>query len=133
MRMWHVVLLLNLALAVGLLIGYGAWGRQLYALNSDYQDLQKQVQQLERERLATLDEKAPGLQQWEGHGVIRAIYPRLILLTHEEIADLLPARTTGFPVKEASSFNAYHVGDTVRFWLQGKGPDNAVLVKLEAD
>ena len=65
--------------------------------------------------------------------MIRAIYPRLILLTHEEIADLLPVTTTGFPVKDAASFNAYHVGDAWRFWLQGTGPDNAVLFKLEAD
>ncbi|BCP52261.1 hypothetical protein K32_08780 [Kaistia sp. 32K] len=133
MRAWHVVLLLNLALAIGLLVGYGAWGRPLRALETDYRDLQKQVGELERQREASLAGGAPGQQQWEGHGVIRAIHPRLILLSHEEIADLLPARTTGFRVIEASAFSAYHVGDTVRFWLQGTGPDNTILVKLEGE
>ena len=32
MRMWQVVILVNLALTVGLGVGYGAWGRRLTSL-----------------------------------------------------------------------------------------------------
>jgi hypothetical protein len=32
----------------------------------------------------------------EGRGVVRALYPQLVVVTHEEIRGLLPARTTSF-------------------------------------
>ena len=38
MRMWRVVILVNLALAVGLGFGYGAWGRRLATLDGEVQD-----------------------------------------------------------------------------------------------
>jgi hypothetical protein len=52
MRMWQVVVLVDLALAVGFGIGYGAWGRRLAAVSTEIRTTQAQVQQLTREREA---------------------------------------------------------------------------------
>ncbi len=43
MRMWQVVILVNLALAVGLGFGYGAWGRRLATLDGEFKTAQAQV------------------------------------------------------------------------------------------
>ena len=129
MPIWQVVLLLNLTLAVGLAFGYGAWGHRLAALDGDLKTVQAQVERLERERQACAGARV-GEQQWEGRGIVRAVYPRLFLITHEEIVGLLSARTTGFRVAASANDGRAHVGDPIRFWLQGTG-DNIVLVRME--
>src|SRR5215468_8664726 len=130
MPLWQVVLLLNLTLAVGLAFGYGAWGHRLAALDGDLKTVQAQVERLERERQACAGARV-GEQQWEGRGIVRAVYPRLFLITHEEIVGLLSARTTGFRVAASANHGRAHVGDPVRFWLHGTGTDNIVLVRME--
>jgi Copper binding periplasmic protein CusF len=73
-----------------------------------------------------------GEQLWEGRGVVRAIYPRLVMITHEEIGGLLPARTTSFHLADPSVVGQARAGDSVRFWLLGAGYDDNTLVKLQA-
>jgi hypothetical protein len=73
-----------------------------------------------------------GEQLWEGRGIVRAVYPKLLLITHEEIPGLLPARTTGFRLAELADHGRAHVGAPIRFWLLGTGYDNNVLVRIEA-
>ena len=131
MPLWQVVLLLNLTLAVGLGFGYGVWGHRLAALDGELKTVQAQVERLERERQACAAGARVGEQQWEGRGIVRAVYPQLLLITHEEIAGLLSARTTGFRVVASANHGQAHVGDPVRFWLHGTGTDNIVLVKME--
>lgn len=131
-RVWQVVLLLNLSLALGVGFGYGVWGQRLTVLDGEITALEAQMDQLTRERDARLAGAGAGQQQWEGHGIVRAAYPKLLLITHEDIAGLLPARTTGFPVADLAPRRAVHPGDAIRFWLQGTSYDNAVLVKMEA-
>jgi hypothetical protein len=130
MRMWQVVILVNLALAVGLGVGYGAWGRRLVPLVAEAETAHAQVERLRGERDACFAGGRVGEQLWEGRGIVRAVYPKLLLITHEEIPGLLPARTTGFRLAEFA--NRAHVGDPIRFWLQGTGYDNNVLVRIEA-
>jgi hypothetical protein len=89
------------------------------------------VERLERERQACAAGARTGDQQWEGRGIVRAVYARLLLITHEEIAGLLSARTTGFRVAASASHGRANVGDPVRFWLQGTEADNVVLVRTE--
>jgi Copper binding periplasmic protein CusF len=132
MRMWQAAILVNLALAVGLGFGYGAWGRRLATLDGEIKTAQGQVEQLRREREACFAGGRVGEQLWEGRGIVRATYPKLILITHEEISGLLPARTTGFRLADSASHNEPHPGDPIRFWLRGAGADNNVLVKNEA-
>ena len=132
MRMWQVVILVNLALAVGLGIGYGAWGRRQVTLEGEVKTSQAQVAQLRREREACFAGARFGEQLWVGRGIVRAVYPKLLLITHEEIPGLLPARTTGFRLADSVDRGRVHAGDPIRFWLQGTGYDNTKLVRMEA-
>jgi hypothetical protein len=131
MRMWQVVILVNLALAVGLGLGYGAWGRRLTTLGGEVERAQAQVEQLRGERDACFVGGRVGEQLWEGRGIVRAVYPKLLLITHEEIPGLLPARTTGFRLADSANPARAHAGDPIRFWLQGTGYDNNMLVRIE--
>ena len=131
MPVWQVVLLLNLTLAVGLGFGYGVWGHRLAALDGELKTVQAQVERLERELQACAAGARVGEQQWEGRGIVRAVYPRLFLITHEEIVGLLSARTTGFRVAASANQGRPGVGDPIRFWLHGTGTDNIVLVRME--
>src|SRR6267378_436890 len=52
MPVWQVALVLNLTLAVGLALGYAAWGRRAEALDREFGAARVQVERLERERAA---------------------------------------------------------------------------------
>jgi hypothetical protein len=132
MRLWQVAILVNLALAVGLGFGYGAWGRRLATLDGEVKTAQAQAAQLSREREACFAGARVGEQLWEGRGIVRAVFPKLILITHEEISSLLPARTTGFRLAASVNHGRVHSGDPIRFWLQGTGYGNNKLVRIEA-
>jgi hypothetical protein len=132
MRIWQVAILVNLALAVGLGFGYGAWGRRLTTLDGAVKTSQAQVEQLRREREACFAGGRFGEQLWEGRGIVRAVYPKLLLITHEEISGLLPARTTSFRLADSANHGQAHPGDPIRFWLQGTGYGNSRLVRMEA-
>ena len=132
MRMWQVAILVNLALVLGLGSGYGAWGRRLATLDSEVKTAQAQVEQLTREREACFAGARYGEQLWEGRGIVRAVYPRVLIVTHEEIPGLLPARTTGFRLADSDNHGRAHAGDRIRFWLQGTGYDDNRLVRVEA-
>src|SRR3984957_6804880 len=132
MRTWQVVLLMNLTLAVGFGIGYGAWGRRVAEVNAEIKTEQAQVQQLTREREACFAGGHAGEQLWEGRGVVRAVYPRLVLIPLEEIAGLVPARTPGFHLADPGVGGQAHAGDSVRFWLLGARYDDNTLVKMQA-
>src|SRR6516162_1257109 len=129
MRLWQVAILVNLALAVGLGFGYGAWGRRLATLDGEVKTAQAQVEQLTRERQACFAGARVGEQLWEGRGIVRAVYPKMLIVTHEEIRGLLPARTTGFRLADSTNHERAHAGDPIRFWLQGTGSGNNVLVR----
>jgi hypothetical protein len=130
MRVWQAALLLNLALVIGLGLGYAGWGRRAEALGRDADAAHAQVERLERERQACAAGARAGEQQWDGRGIVRAVYPQLVLITHEEIRGLLPARTTGFPVRALAAREPVRVGDPIRFVLRGTGADDAALVAV---
>src|SRR5215472_7234232 len=115
MPLWQVIVVLNLTFGVALGLGYAGWGRR--------------VGGLERERGACARGAKAGEQQWEGRGLVRAVYPRLLVITHEEIRGLLPARTTSFAVPAPT--RAPRVGDAVRFSLRGTAPDDVAIVSIE--
>ena len=129
MPVWQVAVMLNLAFAVGLGLGYASWGRQAEAVHRDLDASQARVETLEREQRACAAGGRAGEQQWEGRGIVRAVYPELLVVTHEEIRGLLPARTTGFRVTAHLS-EPLRVGDAIRFSLRGTVADDAVLVAL---
>src|SRR5207237_10766836 len=133
MPVWQVALVLNLVFAVGLGLGYAGWGRRIAALDRDVDAARAQVERLEREGRACAAGARTGEQQWEGRGVVRAVYPQLLIVTHEEIRGLLPARTTSFRFVAASSAlqGAVRVGDPIRFALRGTVLDDAAVVAVE--
>jgi len=130
MSMWQVTLVVNIALAVGLGLGYVTWGRQAAVVHEEFDAARAQMERLDRERQACLAGARAGQQQWEGRGVVRAVYPELLVVTHEEIPGLLPARTTGFPAAPAVLHAPIRVGDAIRFSLRGTVADDAALVAL---
>jgi Copper binding periplasmic protein CusF len=130
MAVWKVALVLNLTLAVGLGLGYASWGRRTEALDRELDAARAQVERLERARQACAAGARAGEQQWEGRGIVRAIYPQLLVVTHEEIRGLLPARTTGFRAAAATLRDPIRVGEAVRFSLRGTGADDAALVAI---
>jgi Copper binding periplasmic protein CusF len=131
MPVWQAAIMLNLALALGLGVGYATWGRKADALDRDLDGAQARLERLERERRACLGGARSGEQQWDGRGVVRAVYPQIVVITHEEIQGLLSRRTTGFRVAVAAASPVIVVGDAVRFSLRGTGPDDAALVAIE--
>ena len=131
MPVWQVALVLNLTFAVGLGLGYAGWGRRAETLDREFDAARAQVERLERERQACAAGARAGEQQWEGRGVVRAVYPRLLVITHEEIRGLLAARTTGFRAAGSTIRDSIRVGDASRFSLRGTVADDAALVSIE--
>jgi Cu/Ag efflux protein CusF len=113
MRLWRVILLLNLALGVGLLFGYLAWGREAVRLGH----------QLE---LARRQQVPAGSQRtWHARGVVRAVLPELnvVVLTHEDLPSYMGSMTMGFRVHDPKLYEGLDIGDTVRFTLSGAPPN----------
>ena len=114
MRLWRVVLLLNLAVGVGVLVGWLAWGQQIPGLERRLLE--------SRQRVLVIG----GEQTWIVKGVVRAVIPEIqvVVLTHEEIPGFMPAgMTMGFKVQNAKALDRARVGDVVRFTLKGVPPD----------
>jgi hypothetical protein len=130
MPVWQVALVLNLALVVSLGLGYAGWGRRADALGRELEGARAQVERLERERAACAGGARAGAQQWEGRGVVRAVYPRMLVITHEEIRGLLPARTTSFPAAVTALHASPRVGEPIRFSLRGTEADDAAVVAV---
>jgi hypothetical protein len=131
MPIWQVALVLNLAVGLALGVGYAGWGRRAEALDRELETVRAQVERLERQQQACASGARAGEQQWNGRGIVRAIYPQLLLITHEEIPGLLPARTTGFRAALPMLRESIRVGDPIRFSLRGTVLDDATVVAME--
>jgi Cu/Ag efflux protein CusF len=114
MRLWRVVLLLNLALGVGVLVGWLAWGQEIPRLERRLLE--------SRQRVLVVG----GEQTWIVKGVVRAVIPEIqvVVLTHDEIPGFMPAgMTMGFKVQNPKTLEGARPGDVVRFTLTGVPPD----------
>ena len=114
MRLWRAVLLLNLAVVVGVLVGWLAWGQQIPRLERRLLESQRRVLVV------------GGEQTWIVKGVVRAVIPdiQIVVLTHDEIPGFMPAgMTMGFKVQNPKTLERARVGDVVRFTLTGVPPD----------
>ena len=115
MRAWKVVVLLNLALVVGVGWGYVFWGLR--------------AMRLDRELALARAAAASGVErEWVVPGVVRAILPELdvLVITHGEIAGLMPPMTMGFRAASPKIHEGISIGDEVRFTLRGVPPNVAV-------
>jgi Cu/Ag efflux protein CusF len=113
MRLWRVVLLINLALGLGLLLGYLAWGREAARLGQDLQRAQQ------RQFVAGVE------RTWQSRAVVRAVLPELnvVVLTHEDLAGYMGSMTMGFRVHDPKLYEGLDIGDIVRFTLTGVPPN----------
>jgi len=119
MKLWKAVALLNVALGVGLLIGYLWWGRE--------------AARLRQETTVTIQAGTAPLQEgeWTARGVVRSVVPEInvLVLTHEEIPGFMPSMTMGFRAANPQLYNGLQVGDVIRFTLRGV-PPNVTIVAI---
>ena len=110
MRLWRVVVLVDLALAIGVGAGYLWWGQQARAAGIT----------------------AGGEREFHGAGVVRAGLADLgiVVITHGEIPGYMPARTMGFRAGAPNLVESVKPGDAVRFTLRGT-PPNMTIVAID--
>jgi Cu/Ag efflux protein CusF len=119
MRLWKVILLLNLALGVGIGLGYLRWAREV-------RRLQDEVVRLRAETTR------PSPSSWAVRGIVRSVVPKLgaIFLTHEAMPGLMEAMTMGFEAEDPKLLDGLAPGDPVRFTVRKDG-ERLVLVTIE--
>jgi Cu/Ag efflux protein CusF len=119
MKLWKAVALLNVALGVGLLIGYLWWGRE--------------AARLRQETTVTIQAGTAPLQEgeWTARGVVRSVVPEInvLVLTHEEIPGFMPSMTMGFRAANPQLYNGLQVGDVIRFTLRGVPPTIVAITR----
>jgi Cu/Ag efflux protein CusF len=113
MRLWRVVVLINLALGVGLMLGYLAWGRETTRLAEELEAARR------RQVVAGVE------RTWQARGVVRAVLPELnvVVLTHEDLLGYMGSMTMGFRVHDPKLYEGLDIGDTIRFTLTGTPPN----------
>jgi Cu/Ag efflux protein CusF len=121
MRLWRVILLVDLALALGLGAGYLWWGQQARRL----------ALELETTRAAAAV-TAGGEREYHATGVVRAGLPDLgvVVITHGEIPGYMPPMTMGFRAGAPNILDSVKPGDAVRFTLRGT-PPNLVITAID--
>jgi Cu/Ag efflux protein CusF len=112
MRLWKVVLLVDLALVLGVGGGYLWWAREVRTLR----------QELAAARQAA-DTRQAGDRSWTVRGIVRVTLPAqgAIFITHETIPDLMPGMTMGFEAEEPKILDGLKPGDPIRFTLRQQG------------
>lgn len=119
MRLWKVVLLLNLALLLGLGAGYLWWAREVQALRRE----------LDTARRGAGAGAAAAARTWTVRGIVRWVAPEMgaVFLTHEAIPGLMEGMTMGFDVEEPRILGGLAPGDPVRFTVAVRGERLRVL------
>jgi Cu/Ag efflux protein CusF len=116
MRAWLVVIVVNLALAIGVAGGYFYWGRQ--------------AEQLAVELKAARKAPPPPEREWtDVAGVVRGIMPELgvVVLSHGDMQGYMRPMTMGFKVASPQLYKDLEVGDEVRFTLRGRPPRVSIV------
>lgn len=119
MRLWKVVVLLNLALGVGVGLGYLRWAREVQGLRDEVARLRAEAAR-------------PNAQSWTVRGIVRSVIPKLgaIFLTHEAMPGLMEAMTMGFEVADPKLLDGLAPGEPVRFTVRKDG-ERLVVVTIE--
>lgn len=118
MRLYKVVVLVNLALGVGFLVGYHWWGQEAARLRREL-DVTRRATRL----------SAGGEQTWSVRGIVRAVAPerKFVIITHEEIPGLMSPMTMAFPATDGTLLRGLTPGDRVEFTLGVQGGELVVV------
>jgi len=121
MRLWKVILLVNLALALGVGLGFLRWAREVRDLR----------QELAKAREAASPRQV-GPRSWTVNGIVRLVLPQAgaVFITHEAIPGLMQAMTMGFEAEDPKILDGLTPGDPVRFTVREKG-ERIFLVAIE--
>jgi Cu/Ag efflux protein CusF len=121
MRLYRVILLVNLAVGVGFLLGSLWWGPEVGRLRREIASSRQGA----TARLSTNG-------SWSAHGIVRVLAPEInrIFIDHEAIPGLMEAMTMAFEPEDPKLFNGLAPGDQISFTLRKKG-ERLVLTEVE--
>jgi len=113
MRLWKVIVLVDVALALGAGGGYLWWAGQNRALR----------QELAEARRAGGAAGRPASQTWSGRAIVRLVQRTqgVIWLTHEALPGLMDGMTMPFETEREQLLDGLGPGDPVRFTLRQQG------------
>jgi Cu/Ag efflux protein CusF len=108
MRLYKAVILVNLALALGVLSGSLWWQSEVHRLRRE----------LAAARLTSAPRPEPG-RSWTLKGIVRGVLAEegLVVMTHEPVPGVMGAMTMGFRVSQPSLMRGLEAGDHVEFTL----------------
>ena len=117
MRLYKVVVLINVALGLGLLSGFLWWGREAARLGQELASVRQKT-----------ETRQASARSWTLKGIVRGVAPELnvIFITHEEIPGLMAGMTMGFRASSPKLLQGLTPGDTIQFTLNEA--NNEVLV-----
>lgn len=121
MRLYKVILLINLAVGVGFLLGSLWWAQEVARLRREVTAVRKEGR------------AQPSLgERWSAHGVVRVIAPDInrIIIDHEDIPGLMEGMTMSFEPDDPTMLNGLAPGDPVRFILRKKD-ERLRLISIE--
>jgi Cu/Ag efflux protein CusF len=112
MRLWKVVVLLNLALALGGGGGLLYRAREIRTLRQELADARQAA-----------TSRPGGERQWSLRGIVRLALPTqsALFVTHEAVPELMEGMTMGFEVADARLLDGLQPGDAIRFTLRQEG------------
>ena len=118
MRLYKVVILVNLALAFGFLAG--SFWREM-----EVGRLRRELATARQAARARQDAGPPGTAR----GIVRGVFPqrKLLYLTHEDIPGLMPSMTMGFRAEDPRLTRGLVPGDQVEFTVQKTGEEYVVI------
>jgi Cu/Ag efflux protein CusF len=122
-RLWTVILLVDLTLALGAGGGYLWWARENRILR----------QELAEARRAA-DARQPAAQAWTVRAIVRLVQRSqgVVWLTHEAIPGLMEGMTMPFEAEREQLLDGLAPGDPVRFTLRQQG-SRLLVVAIEKE
>jgi Cu/Ag efflux protein CusF len=119
MRLWKVVVVLNIALAVGVGLGHLRWAREVRSLRDEVERLRNEA-------------AGASTGSWTARGIVRSVVPPLgaVFLTHEAMPGLMDAMTMSFEAEDRKLLDGLAPGDAVRFTVRKNG-ERLSLIAIE--
>jgi Cu/Ag efflux protein CusF len=123
MRLYKVVLLVNLALGAGFLFSSLWWAREVGHLRSEIAAAKE-----------TTGARPSGEARWSAEGIVRVVAPEInrIFIDHGDIPGLMEGMTMAFEPEDPKLLDGVKAGDRVRFTLRAKGKQ-LLLVAIEKE